>query len=81
MRVAPQDVARVLIERRRADDDFAVGEAQGPLLGEGDGIAFRADLARIGLVDEQHARGVTAKVAGRFRRDDFQRAARRTCGA
>jgi hypothetical protein len=73
--VAAQHDRGVLEFGRRADDDLAVREAQGPALGEQHRVALRGELHAVGLVDEQHARRVAAQIAWRAARNDLQRAA------
>lgn len=68
-------MACVFIERRAADDDLAIGEAQRPALGEHERRAFRPDFASVGFVNEQDSRGMTPKVPRCLRRHHFERPA------
>jgi len=72
--IGADDVAGFLIDRRRADDDLAIGEGQRSLFGKDNGRAFDAVFDAINLIKDEDSGVVRAQIAGSFGRDHFQAA-------
>ena len=73
--VGAQYGAGFLDQRRRADDDLAIGKAQRALFGKQDRRTLGARLHRVRLVDEQDAGRVPSEVPWSLAGNDLERAA------
>ena len=59
--VGPQHVRRVQQSRGAAQDDLAIGEAEGPPFGQGDRAAFGGRFHGVRFVDQQNSDVVAGK--------------------